>query len=228
MKKYYLVIFIAFVTISSFSQNLQLHYGYTEDNNYTLARFEFLQAREKSLTYLYTDFDIGRLDGVHQAYFELSHKFMLSRIDERLNIHVEYDDGLMINRDRELVTVGTPIHRSYLTGIGFRGKIGEFIVSPTLMFKYYDAYNQLDYQFTLRWRGDFFSEKLTLSGFLDLWTYSPNNNETKYLVFRTQMQFWYNIIDELSVGTQFEVNQHYFVYDEKFRLLGTVALKWNM
>lgn len=228
MKNIYLVLILVIFTITSFSQNLQLHYGYTEENNYTLARFEFLQAREKSLTYLYTDFDIGRLDGVHQAYFELSHKFMLPRIDERLNLHVEYNDGLMINRDREVVTTGIPIHRSYLSGVGFRGKIGEFVISPTFLFKYYDAYNQLDYQFTLRWRGDFLKEKLTFGGFLDLWTYSPNNNEIKYLVFRTQIQLWYNIIKELSVGTQIEVNQHYFVYDEKFRVLGTIALKWNM
>ena len=229
MKKIFTFLFISVFTTLSFSQNLQLHYGYTGDNNYTLARFELMKGREKSLTYLYTDFDLGRLDGVHQAYFEISHKFFLTKLDERINFHVEYNDGLMINRDREVVTTGIPIHRSYLTGIGFRGKIGEhFVISPTFLFKYYDSYNQLDYQFTLRWKGDFLDEKLTFAGFFDAWTYSPGNDKTKYIVLRTQLQLWYNIIEQLSVGTQFEINQHYFIYDEKVRALGTVAIKWNI
>jgi hypothetical protein len=228
MKKSYTLLIIFIFTLASFSQNLQLHYGFTQENAYTRATFEFIKAREKSLTHIRQDFDIGRLDGVNQAYFEISQKFFIPRLDERINFHLEYNDGLMINRDREIITTGIPIHRSYLAGLGFRGKIGDFVISPTVMFKYYDAYNQMDYQFTLDWYGNFIDEKFTFKGYFDVWSFSPNNNETKYIVFRTQVQVWYNIIKELSVGGEIEFNNHYFIYDDEVKTLVTLALKWNM
>lgn len=226
-----LVIFIITFFSSQYikAQNLQLHYDFGAERQFVTSTFEYGKFTEKGNTFMFIDFDYGRTDGTSLGYWEILHEFKINSVFEGFNIHVEYNDGLVIKRDDQSPTLGFPIHRAYLLGVGMPINIGDFTLNTAVSAKYFEAMPDVEAQVTISWFYKFWDNKITFSGFADLWSQDLYYNGTKYGVFLSEPQLWYNINPTFSVGSEVEMSKNFLLSDNgAFMVRPTIAVKWNM
>jgi len=221
---------IVLLTTNLKSQDLQLHYDFGEGRNFVTSTFEYGKFTEKSNTFMFLDMDYSRADGAGLAYWEISHDFKFNSITEGIGLHVEYNDGLLFG-DNQTPAMGWPINRAYLLGVSYPIKIGEFVLNTIISAKYFDGYSQssIDGQLTFVWFHVFWKGRMTFAGFADFWSQDLNNNGTKYGVFLSEPQLWYNINSSFSVGSEVELSKNFIPSDGgKFMARPTIAVKWNI
>src|SRR6187551_647287 len=102
------------------AQEVQLHYDFLPDREYTTFTFEFFRPDKLGSTFFFTDFDFNRKDGANLAYFEIARKFNIkNKAIEGLNFHIEYNDGFLMTDDKAGSPenpLGFPINRAFLVG----------------------------------------------------------------------------------------------------------------
>ena len=85
---------------------------------------------------------------------------------------------------------------------------------------------------TVLWDVDatFAQRKFTFSGFIDLWRGEKSDGHGQ-IVLLAEPQLWYNVTPHLSIGTEWEISNH-FIYntanDRSFFWNPTLAIKWKM
>ena len=91
-----------------------------------------------------------------------------------------------------------------------------------------------DLQWTLTWNASFADEKVSLAGFLDLWTEDRSFSEGvgvkgKKVIFLSEPQFWYNFTPHFSLGSEIELSYNFVnkFTESKFYAIPTAAAKWN-
>ena len=231
MKKIFLAAIMAMVTISASAQDVQLHYDFGRDiysdqesgrQKVTLTLEQF-KADQWGSWYYFVDIDFSR-KFTEAAYAEISREFNIGK--KGFAAHVEYNGGL--NRSGSF-------QQAALVGGAWNGHSADFAKtwSVQLMYKRYfksydytSAYNS--FQLTGVW-GLNFGKHFTFSGFIDFWRGEQANGHGQ-LVMLTEPQFWYNVTSHFSVGTEWEVSNHfiYNTYDDKsFFVNPTLAVKWN-
>ncbi|MDL2291942.1 DUF5020 family protein, partial [Bacteroides sp. OttesenSCG-928-F21] len=96
----------------------------------------------------------------------------------------------------------------------------------------YNAFEKVsnDIQWTVTWEKHFLNNKLTTSGFLDLWTENKNHTHApglkgKKLILMTEPQLWYNMNEQFSLGTEIEISNN-FINENKFYVNPTIGAKW--
>lgn len=218
------------------SQNLQLHfdsrhalYG-TEVGpmNYLTATFEMFKPDKWGSTFMFVDYDFNfdkRNTGL--VYGEIAREFKIG--DCKLMPHLEFNGGLGLVRG---TGIGFSIPSSYMAGMGYPFQLGSFFMSTYLVYKL-NAFeeNSHDAQWTLTWNANLLNNKLTLGGFMDLW--SENKDRTgaesgKKLVLLSEPQIWYNLTPNLSLGSEIELSYNFVNSAEsKFYAIPTIATKWN-
>ena len=159
------------------------------------------------------------------AYTEISREFNIGK--KGFAAHVEYDGGL--NKSGSF-------QQAALLGGAYNGHNADFSKtwSVQLMYKrffksyeYSSAYNSV--QLTGVWGLNFADNKCTFSGFFDFWR-GEKADGTGQLVFLSEPQFWYNVTNHFSIGSEIELSNN-FIYntydDKKFFINPTLAVKWN-
>lgn len=235
MKKTLIVFLVMMAAISTQAQNLQVHYDMGKGRSYVTTTLEMFKPDKWGNTFFFVDFDYNMGDKNHPslAYMEIARCFSLKNTP--LSLHVEYNGGLFNSAG-----VALPINNAYLSGLDYGWHTSDF--SKTLNFKVLYKYiagkvHPNSFQLTGVWNLNYFNKKFTASGFADFWKEDNMNfydskavslsapTNTKF-VFITEPQFWYNVNEHLSVGTEEEISCNFAAVDG-FKICPTLAVKWN-
>ena len=220
---------VAFASLNA--QNLQLHFDprhafYGDDvaaKNYLTATFEMFKPDAWGSTFMFVDFDFnGEKRNIGLVYAEIARAFKIK--DFALMPHLEYNGGL---------GTGFSIPSSYLAGAQYPFKLGNFFMGTYLAYKL-NAFTELshDVQWTLTWNSAFPNSKVSLAGFLDLWTENKNRatgEGGKKLILLSEPQVWYNFTPNFAIGSEIELSYNFVnaFAESKFYAVPTLATKWN-
>lgn len=216
------------------AQNLQLHFdprhalhSNTFDRNYFTATFEMFKADKWGSTFGFIDMDFNQTKGnIGLAYLEIARDQNLGKLPIRA--HVEFNGGLgKVNNS------GFQIENAYLIGPSYATNIGKVNIGTYLVYKY-NAFDRVsnDIQWTATWGTNLFNDKVTLSGFIDIWTENKDKTKAKTtndkkVILLTEPQFWYNVTSNLSFGTEIEISNNFVAWSNKVLVNPTLAAKWN-
>ena len=238
MKKLFTICAMLFAALTTQAQNLQLHYDfgrhlYSEDESgrqSVTATFEQFKADKLGSWYYFIDLDIDN-KGMKGAYTEVSREFNFYKPCESgaLAAHVEYDGGL--NRGGSFQTAG-------LLGVAWNGHNADFSKTYSIQAMYKQFFGQdgkeayASYQLTGVWGLNFCQNKLTFSGFADLWSEKAWWTGDRHLVFLSEPQLWYNFTNHFSAGTEIELSNSFIYSDQtgrndKFYVNPTLAVKYT-
>lgn len=238
MKKFFTICAMLFAALTSQAQNLQLHYDfgrsiYSDDESgrqAVTATFEQFKADKLGSWFYFIDLDIDK-KGMAGAYTEISREFNFYKPCENgaFAAHIEYDGGL--NRGGSFQTAG-------LLGAAWNGHSSDFSKTYSIQAMYKQFFGQngnkaySSFQLTGVWGLNFCQNKLTFSGFADLWSEKEYWSGDRHLVFLSEPQLWYNFTNHFSAGTEIELS-NCFIYsgqtgrNDKFYVNPTLALKYN-
>ena len=224
-----LLLSLSLVALTSLNaQNLQLHFDprnalYGNDvaaKNYLTATFEMFKPDAWGSTFMFVDFDFnGDKRNIGLVYAEIARAFKIK--DFALMPHLEYNGGL---------GTGFSIPSSYLAGAEYPFQLGNFFMGTYVAYKL-NAFTKLshDVQWTLTWNSAFPNSKVSLGGFLDLWSENKdrvNGEGGKKLIMLSEPQLWYNFTSNFALGTEVELSYN-FAGADKFYAIPTLATKWN-
>ena len=232
MKKIFCLALMAVAAMGVSAQNIQVHYDFgrniypdQEDGRQKVTvTLEQFKADQWGSWYYFVDVDLTN-KFTEGAYTEISREFNIGK--KGFAAHVEYDGGL---------NKSGLFQQAALLGGAYNGHNADFSKtwSVQLMYKRFfksyensSAYNSV--QLTGVWGLNFANKKCTFSGFVDFWR-GENANGNGQLVILSEPQFWYNVTDHFSVGSEVEISNNfiYNTYDDKsFFVNPTLAVKWN-
>lgn len=228
-------VFILFIVLFGFyqagrGQNLQLHYDlgkYKDDNGaehkreYFTTTFEMFKLDKLGNTFMFIDINYNtQSKGASLAYFELSRNFNIPKV-KNLQLHLEYNDG-----------VAPYISQVWLAGLAYPIKIGNAVFPSSISYRAEQGSKSANLQFTTTWNFNFWKNRISLTGFLDVWTKDAFNSEGKVdgktFVLLTEPQLWLNLNDTFSLGGEVEISENFLTTDNRIKVLPTVAFKWNL
>ena len=235
MKKHLLLsLLLLIASFSAYSQELQLHFdprrGLHSDvapRNYFTATFQMFKPDKWGSTFMFVDLDFNQSRGnIGLAYLEIARDFKLGKLP--IMAHIEYNGGIVRGDNYS----GFSIPNSYLVGPSFNRNFGRVNIGSYLVYKY-NAFDKVsnDVQWTATWSTNVLKDKVTITGFIDVWTENKDRvtgDGGKKVILLTEPQFWYNVDKHLSFGTEIEIsNNFYSNYNNKLYVCPTIAGKWT-
>jgi hypothetical protein len=212
--------------IGAFSQNIQMHYDFGKDRKLITTTVEMFRPDNCGNTFFFIDFDYGGeardVDGVSLSYMEIAREFNFW--DNPFNLHVEYNGGQFRVKD-----YAAEINNAYLLGGSYTWNSSDFsrIFTLQALYKYIQDRNDASFQITGVWTLNFADKKVTLNGFADLWMEKLGQyGDKNKFVFIAEPQFWYNVTNHFSVGSEIELSNN-FSGEKKFIVNPTIAAKWT-
>jgi hypothetical protein len=239
MKLVLFSVFIAF-SVTAFSQNLQMHYDFrhtidprSNAGNYPSFSFEYFKNIDtletgSFLMKLQADLN-GKNNNTGQVYTQLSQTLRFWK--PKIYLSLNYSGGLGVTPS----SFGYYLSNSYGMGISCPFQWHGAWVAASLILRY-TAFDRPSYdpQLTLYFGRGFFNYKVFTSGSFVFWTQNKNQGiETtkdqhgKKFAFFGDPQFWFRIMNNLSVGTRMNVYFHIYNMDEEVRLYPTIGLKYQ-
>lgn len=224
MKRFLFGIFFMLISVVAYSQNIQLHYdtnrtSYSSNDKYTNSvtlTFENYVAESNGSWYYFIDLETDK-NGVRNGYVELHKEF---DVYKHLSAHVEYDGGLsMYGQYNHTALIGPAFN--YL--LKNNDNVGvQFLYRQNFGNNYVDASSGV--QFTLTWTNKLFNDKVTFTGFTDVW---KNFDHNENVVVLLEPQIWYNCNKNIAFGT--EIETHYNVCGIKDKLFcnPSIAVKYT-
>jgi len=216
MRKQALLILAIMASTAIIGQNLQLHYDLGKDRSYFTSTFELFKPDTLGSTFMFIDLDYAKRNGgASMAYGEVARKFTLLK-KSGLALQVEYNDG-------------TPsyIHQAFLGGFSYPIKMGNFTLHTSLLYKAFQDAKSADGQITLAWTHLLFNSKVMFTGFIDVWSQDKFSADGKEIVFLSEPQLWYLIHRGIKVGGEVEFSRNFFVSDNQFKCMPTIALRYD-
>lgn len=237
MKKLFLSLVFLLHVFLVCSQNIQLHYDFRHalhsdvaPRNYLTTTFEMFKPDKWGSTFMFVDLDFNQSRGnIGLAYMEIARDFKLGK--SPVMAHIEFNGG--VGKDK--TDYGFSLHNAYLAGASYNHTFGPVNVGTYLVYKY-NAFEKVsnDVQWTVTWGTNLLDNKLTLSGFFDLWTQNKDKitgKGGKRVVLLTEPQIWYNVTSNLAFGSEIEIsNNFYDLYNKennKVYVCPTLAGKWT-
>jgi len=231
MKKI-IVLFVLFIAAAAIkAQNVQLHYDMGKDRKYLTSTVEMFKPDKWGSTFYFIDMDYGSggAQGVSLGYWEISRglKFWKSPFE----IHVEYNGGF--GQYKETTTNSAyQINDAWLFGGNYTWNSADFSKVFTLeaMYKTIRGKNKTSFQITGVWTVQLLKNKVTLDGFADFWRednqVGVKKDKHTDFVFLSEPQFWYNLTDHFSLGSEVEVSSNFAGHDG-LMINPTIAGKWK-
>ncbi len=227
MKKLFVIGLLALSLSTAFAQNLQLHYDLGKGRSFVTSTVEMFRPDKHGNTFFFIDMDygVGEVQGISLAYWELARVFTLPSAP--VGWHIEYNGGM----GQYYTPSGNgayTIHNSWLTGLDYSVNSADFSKGFTLKTLYKYLENTPDnrphsYQLTAVWYVNFANNKMTFSGFADLWR---ETTPTGKMIFLSEPQLWYNLNANFAVGGEVELSNH-FAGMEGFQIMPTLGLKYT-
>jgi len=240
MKKLMTIALMAVAALSANAQNIQLHYDLgrniysneESDRQKVTVTLEQFKADEWGSWYYFFDVDLTSKT-TRSMYTEISRELKLGK-ESPFAAHVEYNGGLW---HANVPNGRGSYQQAGLAGVAYNGHNADFSKTWSVQalykqfFKSYEGtHSYASFQLTGVWGLNFLDNKMTFSGFIDLWRGEKANNHGM-LVVLTEPQLWYNVNKHLSVGTEVEISDNFIVnyYNGKtFFVNPTLAVKWNL
>lgn len=229
-----LLIIITFGSVSA--QNLQLHYDFTDANassapgrDYMTATFEMLKPDSLGSTFWFIDLDFN---GPHHepnlSYLELHRDFKMW--DFPIAMHAEYNGGFMYNAKGN--NFGSTFSNIGIFGPSAVFQLQSITFSTYAGYRFDDASREgSDFQWTFIWFTMLWDNRITLTGFFDLWTQDHINNLTvrdgKELVILTEPQIWYNVTPFFAAGGEVEISRNFVYGSDKWEIFPTVGARFT-
>ncbi len=234
-RRFLFFISIGWLAFSVKGQNLQLHYDFGKERHFFTSTLEMYKTDTLGFTFWFVDFDFNSPDkprGISMAYGEFSRDFYIPGIKkikglEELTLHIEYNDGVQIEKADSNQTIGYNLNSTWLAGFGYPVKIGQVIIGTMLLYKYPRGATSADFQFTTVWYQPIFHDKLILTGFIDIWSQDKIYEKGKEIVFQTEPQFWFRLSNKLFVGSEIEISKNFPFGPEEWKVQPTLAGKWE-
>lgn len=216
MKKLFTILaFLSMVGMTN-AQNFQFLYGYGNGQPVNFITLEIYKPLEHGAFYYFTDFAMD-FDGYFESYTEVSkywnigQKGFAGTVQYNVGIHNDGTDAFRID----------PV---YLAGFQRSVEVSGWYLSLDVLYRY-DQYTQQSgaqttFIFLKEW------EKLTLSGYLDVWNsgvYEPTEAST-VAVFEPQI--FYSISKRFSVGVEGRVSNYTLALPYKDYIMA--GIKWNL
>lgn len=235
-RKNYLALLLLVLCQVVMSQNIQFHYDFRHAlnkdipaSNYLTTTVEMFKPDKWGSTFFFVDVDYNQSkQNIGLAYWEIARDFKIGSLP--IMPHIEYNGGIINDKG-----YGMSIPNAYLVGLSYPFSIGNNAHFSTCLSYKYNSFVKVshDAQITGTWGINMFDNKLTLSGFLDVWT--ENNDRDglgttsgKKVILLTEPQVWYNVNEHLSLGSEVEIsNKFYGIYSDRLYAFPTVAAKWN-
>ena len=230
-----LILLFGFMPLLLTGQNLQLHYDLSKERKFFTATLEMFKPDSLGTTFWFVDFDFNSPDkprGISMVYGEFSRDFYIPGIRkikgvEELTVHIEYDDGVQIEKADSSITIGYNLNSTWLFGFGYPVKIGQVIIGAMILYKRPRGAKSADFQFTATWYQPVFKDRVILTGFVDIWSQDKIYEDGKELVFQTEPQFWYRIHKNLFVGSEIEISKNFPFGPQDWKIQPTIAGKWE-
>ncbi len=221
---------LTFAAFPSFSQNIRLHYDFRHSlydesaadrsgKNFLFSTVEMFRPDKYGSTFFFIDMTYaGKNGAVNSAYWEIARDLRFWEFPVAL--HLEYNGGL---------TLGGSIPNAYLPGISYEFAVGKTRWCTYVAYRY-NAFDRAshDAQWTVTWFRTMFSGKVTLCGFMDLWSENKDRiagTGGKRVVLCTQPEFWVNIFSRFSLGGEVEISANF--YGPETFILPSLAAKWK-
>ncbi len=220
MRRITILTFLIFIAQMLPAQNAQLHYDFSEGRNYTTATLEMFRPDEYGATFWFVDFDFDQPHAnthpsMSLSYFEFARYVTIPGVDP-LSATVQYNDGTVS---------GFPLGPIWLFGASYPINIGGVTISTDLLYRHAFNSDGPDGQLTLVWTEQLFNEKVTFTGFLDLWTTDAADNG-KELVLLSEPQIWYHAGQHLQLGGELEISNNFLPGEESVQARPTLGIKW--
>jgi hypothetical protein len=241
MKKYTTLIPALLPVILS-AQNIQLHYDFGKQENgfkrhFLVGTFEFFRPDTLGYTFFFTDFEFNSPDnprGASSGYFEISRTFCLpwlqnNPIGKNFLLHIEYNDGSAIFANDDSLTFGTNLYSSWLGGPEYGLILGNLSLNAMILYKYIRGSSAPDAQFTVVWNYPLFRNKVSLSGYIDVWSQDnpATDSGNKLLILYAEPQIWLNINRHLSVGNETKISKNFIEGSKRIEAFPTLGVKWE-
>lgn len=242
VKKVLLTLIVLISSCCLSAQNLQLHFdprhalhaGTVDSDgkkvfpkNYFTATFEMFKPDKWGSTFMFVDLDFNQSRGnIGTMYLEIARDLKLGK--SPIMAHVEFNGGV-----GNAQNFGFSIANAYMAGVSYATNIKGVNLGTYLVYKY-NAFERVsnDIQWTVTWGTNILNNKVTISGFLDLWTEDKNtkhgvDRDGKKVILLTEPQFWYNVSSNLALGTEIEISNNFITNANKVIVNPTIAAKWN-
>lgn len=225
-KRLFTILLLGFASFSAMSQtNLQIHYDFGEDRHFVTTTLEMFKPDDWGNTFFFVDMDYHyeKEKNPSTAYFEIAR--CLKFWHGPLSLQVEYNGGLGIFENNG-ITGGYPIRNAYLVGLDYGINNADFSKTLNLKALYKRiAGVQHSAQLTAVWGVNEFDNKLSFSGFADIWLEKDATIGTNY-IFISEPQLWYNINEHFSAGSEVEFARN-FAGKRALTVCPTLGLKWK-
>ncbi len=223
--------------ISSYAQNVQLHYDLGKDRKMFTTTVEMFKPDKMGSTFFFIDMDYGsegsQVDGISLAYWEIARSFKISK-NSNFEPRVEYNGGFGRYQYQDeydnTVNGNYSINSAYLLGGQYTWHNEDFSKVLTLQanYKYIKDKHDASYQLTAVWGLHFFNRKLSFTGFADFWRedndFNFDGSVDSEFIFLTEPQIWYNASEHFSFGGEVEMSSNFG--NEGFMTNPTLAVKW--
>jgi hypothetical protein len=229
-----LLVLMSFTKI--YSQNLQIHYDLGEDRKYITSTLEMFKPDAYGATFFFVDFDYNMPGNksMSLAYFEIARYVT---VYDKLALTVQYNDGFVVGNIPDFDgNVAFTLNQTWLGGVSYPVNLGFVTLNTDLLFRKTYGSEGADGQLTVVWYVPFLNNKLSFTGFLDVWSQDkavrvqPLGVEfeirDKEVVFLAEPQIWYNVWNHLSVGTEIEISNNFLPFQKEIKVNPTIALKW--
>jgi hypothetical protein len=231
MKSFFFTTVLSLLFTFANAQNFQSHYDFGKDRAMLTTTFEMFKVDDYGNTYFFIDFDHGGkaagVQGVSLSYFELAREFQFW--DNPFAVHAEYNSGMFRTED-----FAAPINSAFLFGGSYTFANVDFssVYKVVMLYKHIDEKPKASFQFTTVWEFHLLENKVSLTGFTDLWNeenivFDDNGipSEAKF-VFISEPQLWYNFTKHFSLGGEVELSSN-FAGHKGFMANPTLAFKWT-
>jgi hypothetical protein len=233
---------MAVLPLFSSAQNIQLHYdlGKQEDGfkrDFFVGTFEFFRPDTLGYTFFFTDFEFnapGNPRGASLGYFELSREFIFPWLQNihvlrNLGAHLEYNDGQTIYSVNDSTIAGLNLGNSWLAGAEYSFRFNNLSLNAMILYKYIHGSSSPDFQCTLVWYYALFSNKVNLSGYIDVWSQDDfsGNPENKILVYYSEPQIWFHVSEHFSLGSECKVSKNFITGSKRVEAFPTLGIKWE-
>lgn len=222
MRKLVLSLFI-FSAVASYAQtNLQVHYDFGEGRKYVTTTLEMFKPDKWGNTFFFVDYDFNHGEENHPSgsYMEIAR--CLKFWEGPVSLQVEYNGGLGIFGPG----FGYTIENAYLVGLDYGINNEDFSKTLNLKALYkYIAGLQHSAQFTAVWGMHFLENKISFTGFADIWL-QDNAVLGTSTVFISEPQLWYNFSNNFSLGAEVELATN-FAGNKGLTACPTLGAKWN-
>ena len=229
---------------SIFSQNIQTLFDLGKSrssdvipssNNFLSLSYEMFKPDSIGYTFWFIDFFFNTKDNyAGLGYTEIARNF--SFINFPIQAHIEFNGGLYIDRPDDTSNFSSGMANAWLGGISWpvTFKNGASLETQ-VMYKFFTRTgNNADAQLSLIWFVPFWGDKLSCSGFFDVWTESkpltfrdsPPFN--KQMVIYSEPQLWYNLNKTFSIGGELRLSYNFVFNSTKLEVFPCMGIKCNL